>query len=208
MPEPDAPRLRGVLHQIAFTAAAGAGVTLLALSPWRWSVAVYVASLLTMLGVSAAYHRGTWGPRAAGWWQRADHAAIFLCIAGSYTPLCADVLGPVGRHLLAWVWIGAGLGIARALLWPGAPRAVVAGGYVALGWVMLAALPAVVAATSPLALLLILGGGTLYSVGALIYARRWPDPWPRTFGYHEVFHALTVGAAALHFGAIALLTAA
>ena len=206
MPELDAPRLRGVLHQAGFFVALAAGVALLIVVGWRWSLAVYVASLATMLGVSASYHRGTWGPRAQAWWQRADHAAIFVFIAGTYTPVCVLAMAPgPGRALLAVVWSGAALGVARAMLWPGAPRWVTAGLYVALGWAMVIALPAVLRATGGPLLAIILGGGALYTIGAAIYARRWPDPWPRTFGYHEVFHLLTVLAATAHFGAVAAL---
>lgn len=197
------PRLRGVSHQFAFFAAVGAGPLLLALTGWRWPIAVYAASLATMLGVSAAYHRGPWSPAVRRLWQRADHAAIFLFIAGTYTPVCALALpAGEGNRLLAAVWAGAGLGVLRALAWPGAPRWVVAGLYVALGWAMVLALPAVLTATGPGMLAIILAGGIVYTIGATIYAMRWPDPWPRTFGYHEVFHALTVVAVVVHFGAM------
>ena len=206
MPEVDAPRLRGVLHQVAFFIAAAAGVALVASTGWQWPLAVYAASLALMLGTSAAYHRGSWSPRVRRWWQRADHAAIFVFIAGSYTPLCALALPPwPGHALLVAVWLGAGLGVARALAWPSAPRWVVAGLYVALGWAMVVALPAVVHATGVPLAAVILAGGALYTVGAAIYAAGWPDPWPRTFGYHEVFHALTIAAAIVHFGALATL---
>ncbi|MBK9031261.1 MAG: hemolysin III family protein [Myxococcales bacterium] len=206
MPEIDAPRLRGVLHQIAFFVAGAAGIALVVSSGWQWSLVVYAASLALMLGTSAAYHRGSWSARARRWWQRADHAAIFVFIAGSYTPLCALALPPwPGHALLAAVWGGAALGVARALAWPSAPRWVVASLYVVLGWVMIVALPAVVHATGVPVLAVILAGGALYTVGAAIYAAGWPDPWPRTFGYHEVFHALTIAAAIAHFGAVVVL---
>ena len=113
-----------------------------------------------MLGVSASYHRGTWGRRARAWWQRADHAAIFVFIAGTYTPVCVLAMAPgPGHTLLAVVWGGAALGVARAMLWPGAPRWVTAGLYVALGWAMVLALPAVLRATGGPLLAIILGGG-------------------------------------------------
>lgn len=206
MPEVDAPRFRGVIHQGAAVVAGAAGVALLGATGWRWPVAVYVASLVVMLGTSACFHRGTWSARAQAWWQRADHAAIFVAIAGGYTPLCALGMAPgPGRTLLAVVWGGAALGVIRALAWPHAPRAVVAGLYVALGWALVLALPAVARGTGVPLLAIILAGGAADTVGAAIYARRWPDPWPRTFGYHELFHALTVIGATAHFGVVAAL---
>jgi hemolysin III len=197
------PRLRGVSHQGAFFVAAAAGPVLFALSGGRWPVAVYIASLLAMLGTSAAYHRGAWSERARRLWQRADHAAIFVFIAGTYTPLCVLALpGADGRHLLAAIWAGAALGVLRAVAWPGAPRWISSALYIALGWTMALALPAVLRATGPVILAVILAGGVCYTAGAIIYALRRPDPWPRTFGYHEVFHALTIVAVVLHFGAV------
>lgn len=203
------PRLRGVSHQIAFFAALVAGALLVARTGWRWPVAIYAVSLATMLGVSAAYHRGPWNPIVRRRWQRADHAAIFVFIAGTYTPLCVLALDSEdGSRLLAVVWVGAVLGVLRALLWPGAPRWVVSGLYVLLGWAMVIALPAVARAVGTPMLAVILAGGIFYTVGATMYALRWPDPWPRVFGYHEVFHALTIVAVLCHFGAIATLARA
>lgn len=202
------PRLRGASHHLAFVIALVAGPILVALTGWRWPVAVYAASLALMLGVSAGYHRGPWTPAVRRWWQRADHAAIFVFIAGTYTPLGAMAMpASEGRPLLAVVWGGAILGVLRAMLWPRAPRWVVAGMYVAVGWSMAIAMPTVLDTTGAPLLGVILAGGILYTIGAVIYALRWPDPWPRTFGYHEVFHALTVIAAALHYGAVIRLAA-
>jgi hemolysin III len=197
------PRLRGVSHAGAFFVAIGAGLVLLAVTGGRWSVAIYVASLVAMLGISAAYHRGAWSARARRLWQRADHAAIFVFIAGTYTPMCVLAMpGSDGRHLLAAIWTGAGLGVLRALAWPRAPRWISSALYIAVGWTMVLALPAVLRATGPAVLAVILAGGLCYTAGAIIYALRRPDPWPRTFGYHEVFHALTLVAVVLHFGAV------
>lgn len=190
-------------HQIAFFFALAAGLLLVGLTGWRWPIAVYAASLATMLGVSAAYHRGSWRPAVRRRWQRADHAAIFVFIAGTYTPVCVLAMeAAAGRQLLALVWGGAILGVLRALFWPGAPRWVVSGLYVLLGWVMIVALPAVARGTGVPLLGVILLGGLLYTVGATMYAMRWPDPWPHVFGYHEVFHALTIVAVLCHFGAV------
>jgi hemolysin III len=202
------PRLRGALHLLGFIVAAAAGPILVAATGWRWPVAVYAASLALMLGVSAAYHRGPWSPAVRRWWQRADHAAIFVFIAGTYTPLGAIAMPASSGHpLLAVVWVGAALGVLRALAWPHAPRWIAASLYVVLGWSMVIALPAVLRATGAPVLAVILVGGAAYTIGAIIYALRWPDPWPKTFGYHEVFHGLTLVAAVLHFGAIVRLAA-
>jgi channel protein (hemolysin III family) len=141
------PRLRGALHLLGFIVAAAAGPILVAATGWRWPVAVYAASLALMLGVSAAYHRGPWSPAVRRWWQRADHAAIFVFIAGTYTPLGAIAMPASSGHpLLAVVWVGAALGVLRALAWPHAPRWIAASLYVVLGWSMVIALPAVLRA--------------------------------------------------------------
>lgn len=199
--------MRGILHLISFFVAAVAGLALVTgSSRWEWSLTVYAVSLALMLGVSAIYHRGNWSGPALRRWQRADHAAIFVFIAGSYTPLCDLVLPPwPGHALLAAVWTGAALGVVRALAWPSAPRWIAATLYVALGWAMVAALPAVAQAIGVPLVALFVAGGALYTLGAVIYAAGWPNPWPRTFGHHELFHALTIGAAIAHFSAIAVL---
>lgn len=203
---PPPPRLRGVSHQAAFFCALGAGALLLASVGGRWPVIVYVASLLAMLGISAAYHRGRWSPRVRGWWKRADHSAIFVFIAGTYTPLCVLAMpAREGGLLLAGVWSGAALGVLRATVWPGAPRWLTSALYVAVGWMMALAMPVVLRVAGPGLLALILAGGVCYTAGAVIYAARRPDPWPRTFGYHEVFHALTIVAIVLHFTAVTLI---
>jgi hemolysin III len=153
--------------------------------------------------VSALYHRPTWGPRARLWMRRLDHSAIFLLIAGTFTPICLLVGDRRARVMLAVVWVGAGLGILRALLWPRAPRALATGLYLLLGWAAVPLVPAMYRAIGPVSLGLLAGGGLLYSIGAVIYATRRPDPFPRVFGYHEVFHALVVAAAGLHFAVAA-----
>lgn len=197
------PRLRGMLHLGGFVVAAIAGPLLFALTGARWSVAVYAASLMAMLGISVAYHRGRWTPPVKRRWKRADHAAIGIFIAGTYTPICAiGMAAPEGPRLLAMVWAAAGLGAVRAIAWPTAPRWIAAATYVLIGWVAILALPAILHAIGPLRLGLIVAGGVCYTIGATIYAMRWPDPWPRTFGFHELFHALTLVAVVLHFGAI------
>jgi hemolysin III len=129
---------------------------------------------------------------------------IFAFIAGTYTPLSAIGVGGVaGPRLLALVWICAGLGIVRALVWPHAPRVVASALYVVVGWSVVWYLPTVHAALAPPAFALVVAGGVIYTAGAVIYALRWPNPWPRVFGYHEVFHGLIVVASACHFAAVA-----
>lgn len=204
---PVKPRLRGVSHHMAFYVALAAGAALVAIATSRAVVAagVYAATLALLFGVSAAYHRVDWAPGPRALMRRLDHAAIFLFIAGSYTPICLLALGPAGHGLLAAVWAGAALGVARAVWWPGAPKAIAAALYVALGWLVVLKLPAIAAALGPAAVVPLAAGGALYSVGAVVYALRRPDPAPAVFGYHEVFHALVIVACGLHFGVIARL---
>jgi len=200
------PRLRGVSHQFAFFVALGAALVLIATATSvrvAAALAVYAGSLLAMFGVSASYHRGPWTARIRERWRRADHATIFVFIAGTYTPLCVLGVGSdAGARMLALAWLGAALGVLRGTLWVRAPRWVTAALYVALGWLVVAYWPAVAAATGPGVLAPLIAGGLLYSAGAVVYALRWPDPSPRVFGYHEVFHALVIAAVVCHFAAI------
>ena len=200
------PRWRGVSHQAAFFAAVGAGAVLLAVAEdgrAALAASVYVVTLMALFGVSALYHRIHWNDRARVLMKRLDHATIFVFIAGSYTPICLLALdGPVGTQLLTWAWIGAGLGVARAVFWPHAPKPVAAALYVLLGWMSLAYFPALAAGLGLAGTVAIAVGGLLFSVGAAVYAFQRPDPLPAVFGYHEVFHALVVAAVACHFVAI------
>jgi hemolysin III len=204
------PRLRGVSHRFAFFVTVAAGITLVACAKaGRTAVAIYVVLLAGMFGASATLHRADWGPRAFGWLRRVDHAMIFACIAGTYTPLCViGVGGASGTRLLALAWIGAALGILRALVWPHAPRLVTSVLYVAVGWVVLAYLPEVHAALDPIAFAFVVAGGVSFTIGAVVYLTRWPDPMPRVFGYHEVFHALIIVGCACHFVAVARVASA
>jgi hemolysin III len=200
------PALRGVSHELAAYAAAIAGGALLVAAPpaARLPTGVYVATLLALFGVSALYHRVTWDPARRALMKRLDHSTIFLFIAGSYTPLgLLAIGGPTGTAMVSWAWAGAAAGLVQAVFVPRAPKAVTAALYVALGWIVVAYLPAVAGRIDPLGLALLVAGGVLYSVGAAVYARRRPDPVPHVFGYHEVFHALVVVACACHFVAIA-----
>jgi hemolysin III len=202
------PRLRGVIHHYAFFVSLVAGALLVALVPDRQAfvaACVYAASLSALLGTSALYHRITWSPAARRWMGRLDHSMISVLIAGTYTPFGMTALsGSVGAFLLVAAWGGAAAGIGLHVLWLDAPKWLSAATYVAMGWVGVAAAPAVVAGVGWTAAALLLAGGVVYSVGAYVYAVRRPDPVPAVFGYHEVFHALVVLAALTHYVAVAI----
>jgi hemolysin III len=203
------PRLRGVLHQWAAVCALGAGIPLVALTPCadaRIAAAIYAASLVLLLTISAVYHRFQWTPHVRIWLRRADHASIFLLIGGSYTPIAMVALGgDTGRHLLVAIWCGVALGVLVSMLWPGAPKWVTAAIAVAVGWTLVPYFGAVGRALSSAEIWLIALGGAAYTLGALVYATKRPDPWPRNFGYHELFHALTLVGAGLHYAAMAMI---
>ncbi len=199
------PLLRGVSHEIAAFGALFACAALVAAAPsGRGLVAAltYGLSLVALFGASALYHRPTWSPRPRRIMKRVDHAAIFLLIAGTYTPLCLLLGGRAGAFLLAAVWGGALLGIVRCVLWVDAPRWLGAAIYVLLGWIVVPVLGELLAIVGASGIALLAAGGVAYSVGAIVYATRWPDPAPRVFGYHEIFHAFVVGAAACHFSVV------
>jgi hemolysin III len=201
------PVLRGWLHLVTFPLAALAGALLTVLAPsgqLRSAVAVFGVSSALLFGVSALYHRGHWGPRAAAVLKRLDHANIFLIIAGTYTPFAVVLLPPGPAQTLLWiVWSGAVAGVAFRVCWVGAPRWLYVPVYVALGWVAVAYLPWF-ADAGPAVLALIVAGGLLYTAGGVVYGLRRPDPNPRWFGFHEVFHALTVVAFGAHCVGLAL----
>jgi hemolysin III len=199
------PRLRGLLHLGAFVVALALGVTLVLLAGPEdgTAFAVYGLAVCGLFGVSALYHRGRWQPAVRARLQRVDHSMIFVLIAGTYTPVCVYVLdGGLGAALLAVVWGGALAGAALELRPTPTPRGVLVGVSIALGWVALLAMPSVLDGLGWVATALVALGGVLYTVGAVIYARRRPDPLPAVFGYHELFHALTIGGAALHYAVI------
>jgi hemolysin III len=202
------PRLRGVSHQYAFFAAMAAGAALVVLARGaeaRVAVAVYALSLCAMFGASALYHRIDWPPRPSIWLRRLDHSMIYVLVAGTYTPFALLVLEPaLGWTLLGVVWAGAVAGVMVSLVWIDAPRSLSAVLYVVLGWVGVMALPQLWDRAGAMAVALLATGGVLYTLGALVYTRRRPDPAPRVFGYHEVFHALVIAAAAAQFVAVAL----
>jgi hemolysin III len=203
----DIPRLRGVTHAYAFWCALVAGVVLIAIAPGgvpRVAAAVYGAGLCALFGGSGLYHRWRWHPRWRPLLRRLDHATIYLFIAATTTPIALLVLsGTVQVVVLASVWAGAALGIAFTLAWIDAPRLLTAGTYLAVGWAGVVAVPQILREVGVAPFVLFLVGGILYSVGATIYAARRPDPWPRTFGFHELFHLLVLAAAIVHFIAMA-----
>ena len=205
-PEPLIPRLRGVSHAIAFVGALGAALFALAIAPSgraAVALAIYGAGLVALFGCSAFYHRwhGSAGVKAV--LRRVDHSTIFVFIAASYTPIALLTMhGAMVWVLLGLAWLGAAAGVALTLGWVSAPRAVTSGSYLALGWVAILALPQLVQALSLTPLVLLLAGGVLYSIGAIVYATQRPDPWPRTFGFHEIFHLLVIAAAVAQYVAI------
>ncbi|MDP9134335.1 MAG: hemolysin III family protein [Actinomycetota bacterium] len=202
------PRLRGVTHQWAFFISLVLGVALVATAPpgkGTLAAAVYAACVTLLFGASALYHRVTWRtPNARRWMRRLDHSAIFLLIAGTYTPFALLVLhGSLADVVLAVMWSGAVGGILLKLLWIDAPKRLAAVIYVALGSVAVAVTPDMIGQIGVVASILVAAGGILYTLGAVTYALRRPDPVPAVFGYHEVFHALVIVAAALQYAVIA-----
>jgi hemolysin III len=202
------PRLRGVSHQWAFFVSLALGAALVVAAPAgqpRLAAAIYALSVAALFGTSALYHRITWGTQAARrWMRRLDHSMIFFLIAGTYTPFALLVLdGDLATVILTVVWAGALAGVLMKLVWIDAPKALVAVTYIMLGWVAIAAFPAMIERLGVTASTLVAVGGLLYTVGALVYAFQRPDPVPKVFGYHEVFHALVILAAALQYAVIA-----
>ena len=206
-PIPVRPRLRGVVHQWSFFVALIAGVTLVALAPAGRATAasaIYAVALAGLLGTSALYHRGTWQPRARAWMRRLDHSMIFVLIAGTYTPFALLVLdGTLADAILVVVWAGAVAGAIVEMVWIEHPKWVAALIYMSLGWVAAIAFPGLWSEMGAAGTLLVAAGGVLYTAGAVVYATQRPNPSPRVFGYHEVFHALVIAAAAAQFAAIA-----
>lgn len=198
LPVAEKPRLRGVSHAYAFFASLVLSAMLVAWAPTmvaKVSTAVFGGTVALLFGTSALYHRIDWAPAPRMRMRRADHAAIFALIAGGYTPLLAIVPSDTGsRAALFGMWIGAAFGVVKSLLWPNAPKWVTAALCVGLGWTGAGAVATRHAIVGPYAVATIIGAGALYSVGALVYARKRPDPWPTVFGYHEIFHALVIVA--------------
>ncbi len=200
------PRLRGVSHAVASVVAVAAAIVAVALAPTAGTIValgVYGTGLIALFGASALYHRWPGPSRFKPVLQRIDHSTIYVFIAASYTPIAVVLLhGALAWTILVVAWAGAAAGVAFTLGWIEAPRAVVAGSYLALGWIAVIALPQLLQLLSPVPLILLVAGGLLYSVGAIVYAWQRPNPWPRTFGFHEIFHALVIVAAAAQYVAI------
>ena len=202
------PRLRGVSHQWAFFVSVALGAALVIVAPSgqpRLAAAIYALTVAALFGTSALYHRITWASQAARrWMRRLDHSMIFCLIAGTYTPFALLVLeGDLATVILIVVWAGALAGVLMKLIWIDAPKALVAVTYIMLGWVAVAAFPAMIERLGVTASALVAVGGLLYTLGALVYAFQRPNPAPSVFGYHEVFHALVILAAALQYAVIA-----
>jgi hemolysin III len=196
------PLLRGISHEIAAFVAAPAALSLFLSARSNAAeigAAVYGSCLVMLFAVSAFFHRPLWTPGARAVIARIDHSAIFLLIAGTYTPFCL-LLGPGrGYALLEIVWAGAAVGVLVVTTWTRAPKPIMAAIYVLLGWVVIPVLPALRTSIGDREMLLLLVGGIVYSAGALVYALRRPDPFPEVFGFHEIFHLLVIAAAACHF---------
>jgi hemolysin III len=204
------PRLRGVFHQYAFFAAVGAGSILVVLADGyleRIAVWVYAAALAAMFGTSALYHRFPWRTTAARLRaRRLDHAMIFVLIAGTYTPFALlEFRRALGLVVLTMVWAGALLGFVLNLAWIDRPRWLSAAACLAVGWVGVIAAPQLFPALGVAPAVLLIVGGALYSLGALLYAAAWPNPFPATFGFHEVFHLLVIAAAVSQFVAVSFV---
>lgn len=206
------PKLRGVLHQFAASCALGAGGVLIAVAPTARAVtasALYVFSLVALFTVSATYHRVNWSVSGRAWMRRMDHASIFLLIAGTYTPLALLGLpGDSGNGLLLAIWGGALLGVLQSLFWVHAPKVLTAALAVGVGWTLVPYFGEVRRALGDAEFGLVLAGGLAYTLGAVAYAAKRPNPRPGVFGYHEVFHALTLVGAALHFAVVLKLVRA
>ena len=206
---PVKPRMRGWLHAGAAVVSVVTGIVLVAVA---WSLrdgtaalatGVYSLTIVALFTISACYHRLHWSPRGAAVMKRLDHSMIFVFIAGTYTPIAVLALtGGTRTWVLATVWTGAALGVALKMWWPTAPRWVGVPLYIALGWVGVFVFPQILHGGGVAALVLIIAGGVAYTVGGIAYGTKRPDPFPATFGFHEVFHACTIVAALLHYLAI------
>ena len=208
-----APRARGLIHVVCAIVAIVAGAVLV---PVAWLTAspkaglatlVYTATIVGMFSVSAVYHRVQWkSPSTRKWMKRADHSMIFIFIAGSYTPFALLAMPPhTATLVLTIVYSGAAAGVALKMFWPSSPRWIGVPLYLVLGYAAIWFAPVLLAGGGPTVVALLVAGGVLYNIGAVLYGVRWPNPWPQTFGYHEFFHAFTAAAAICHYAAIWLV---
>jgi hemolysin III len=203
------PKLRGWLHAATLPLSFFAFLVLMIIADdvlVRAAVAVFMVSSMLLFGVSATYHTGSWSIRMRAFWKRFDHANIFLLIAGSYTPFSLLLLST--RHaiiMLTLVWSGALAGVAFKMFWIGAPRWLYVPLYLLLGWAAVLYFPEFADNASTAVLVLLITGGGLYTVGAIVYAFKWPNPFPAWFGFHEVFHSFTIAAFIVHYIGVSLL---
>ena len=200
------PRLRGWLHTYAAAISVGSGVSLIAVAAALRghragvSTAVYAATVTLLFGTSALYHRRQWGPRGHAVMMRLDHSMIFVFIAGTYTPIAVLTLPRTSAvAVLTVVWCGALFGVVLKSAWPAAPRWLSVPCYIGLGWVAVFVMPELLRNGGVAAFLLLLAGGIFYTLGALVYGLKRPNPAPHVFGFHEVFHACTLIAATCHY---------
>ncbi len=203
------PRLRGFLHTYAAAISIASGAVLIAVAaamkggPAAATTSIYAATVTLLFGTSALYHRRSWSPRAHRIMKRLDHSMIFVFIAGTYTPIAALTLPRTAAiAVLVTVWTGAVVGVALQTAWPTSPRWLAVPCYIALGWVAVFVLPDLLHNAGVAALVLILVGGAVYTIGGVVYGIKRPNPVPGVFGYHEVFHACTLVAAVCHYVAI------
>lgn len=207
---PPKPLLRGWSHVVAFFSFTVLGVIMVATAEatgrQRATLLIYLIGTLLMLGVSALYHRLPWRPAALARMRKLDHSTIFLAIAGAYTPIMITALGGWRQPaVLVIAWVGAVVGITLQWVPLHVPRALFTAVYVIVGWSASIAFPQLLDSLGGAGFGLLLGGGGLYTVGAVVYAAKWPNPWPRVFGFHEVFHMFTIGGAGCHLAAIAFV---
>jgi len=189
-----------------FPVSVAAGIVLVATASTqegRITSAIFATTAALLFGTSALFHRGSWSPRVKGLLRRMDHSNIYLIIAGSYTPFAVLALPPdKGRTLMVIVWVGALAGVVFRVFWVGAPRWLYTTLYVVIGWVAIIYLPDLIDGAGVTAVVLIVVGGVLYSLGAVVYGLKRPNPWPEWFGFHEVFHSLTIAAFVAHYAAV------
>lgn len=203
------PMLRGVFHSVALVVAVPAFVVLITLSSSvgaKVASAIYAAGILSMLGVSAVYHSGCLGERAQRIFKRIDHSTILLAVTGSYTAVAVGALeGRSQVVLLVFVWTAAVVGVIIRMRWLHGPRSLTAIVYLVVGWSALVEIAALVRSLDVADTVLLVTGGGLYTLGAVVYSAKWPNPFPRVLGFHEVFHALVVGAVVVHYILVARL---
>ena len=204
------PRLRGWLHAGMAPLALAAGIVLVALAPTstaRVGAAVFLAASVLLFATSGVYHRGTWGPRGDAVLRRLDHANIYVFIAATYTPMALLLLSGRSRvGLLVLIWSAAVAGLVFRLFWLSAPRRLYTALYIAMGWAAVGWMGAFYAQGGPAVVTLILAGGVCYTAGAVVYGRKRPDPSPRWFGFHEIFHAGTIAGFVCHYIAVSMIT--